>query len=362
MSMAVAQERVDAQRRRSFTHLEKNGTSTAAVDAFEAFLRTPGTLDRPSLIVRCRFNGGLVEHHIVVDNPLSHWRLHTQFLPFLERLKQRLQGRADVLVLLSDTMYVAEAHKEQCVAFLKCVPFMRADWHEGDPISSHSLSIPDFAIQEFGYDEEIAKIKEVALSIPFAERREQVKWRGRLSGPTYPDFDNCHTFPRYHLVKIAASSPTAVDARITRYDNFPDSASARALEHHLDELLGGRVPEIAPWEFVPYKYLISVDGCVCTWKRVPNALWAGSVLLLQHNWNQYFYPGLVEWEHYVPVSDDMSDLLERYAWLRANPEQATRIADEGRRFAENMLNICAIENHFVAVFEACASLPCANDG
>jgi hypothetical protein len=357
MSLATAQARIDAQLRRSFRHLQENGTDAAAVDALEAFLRSPGTLERPSLIVRCRFNEGSVQHNIVVDNPKSHWRLTTQFLPFLERIRHRLHGCADVLVLLSDTMYVAKAHAQQCVEHFKRAPFLRADWNENDPISSHSLSIPDFTIQDASYGAEIEKLDEVASSTPFSGRKEVVKWRGRVTGPAYPDIDNCQNFPRYHLLKLAASAPTIVDARITHYDNFPDTIPGRALKQQLDELLGGQVPELEPWEFAHYKYLLSADGCVCTWKRVPNSLRTASVLLLQHSWNQFFYPGLVEWEHFVPIANDMSDLLEKYAWLRANPEQAEGIAREGRRFAEHVLSIPAIEDHFVAVFDACASLP-----
>jgi len=357
--MQQARARIDARFCQSLAHLKAKGTSTAIVDAFEAFLRAPGTLLRPALVIRCRFVDGAVEHSIVVDNPKSHWRLSKNFLPFLDRLVHRVHGRADVIVLLSDTMYVGAAHIERCTEFFKQVPFLRPDWLEGDPLSSHTLAIPDFTLQEATWAAELHRINEVASSVPFAERRDVVKWRGRLTGPDYPDSQNCHLFTRYHLLKLSATVPETIDARITHYDNFPDTDAGWTLRRELDQLLGGAVPELASSDFVLNKYLISTDGVVSTWKRVANSLWTGSVLLLQHRWKQFFYPGLMAWEHYIPINNDVSDLMEKVAWLNAHPGDAERIGRAGRLFAQQFLTAVAIEEHFVRVINACASLPLA---
>ena len=355
--LELARSRIDAQLQRSLVHLRTNGTSTAAVDAFETFLREPGTLRRPALVVRCRFIDGAFEHSIVVDNPKMRWRLAKNFLPFVQRIDHRIRVNADVLVLLSDTIYVAEAHAQRFAEFMKRVPFLRPDWRDEDPISSHAIAIPDFTLQEVTWEAELAEIVNVASRIPFAERKAIIKWRGRLTGPDYPDADNCHQFPRYHLLKLAAQAPSYIDARITHYDNFPDTESARALRRELDELLGGAVPEVPACDFAYHQSLLSTDGVVATWKRVANSLWTGSTLLLQHRWKQFFYPGLVAWEHYVPVAHDLSDLLDQCAWLRANPERAEQIGRQGRLFAERFLTASAIEDHFVTVIDECAALP-----
>ncbi|GMV30064.1 MAG: hypothetical protein AMXMBFR59_21890 [Rhodanobacteraceae bacterium] len=360
MSPSTSRARIDAQIDRSFAHLEANGTSESLVDAFEAFLRSPGTLRKPALIVRCRIDGGSVDHSVVVDNPKIRRRLSRQFLPFVDRVRDRLHGRSDVLVLLSDTIYVSESHITRFVEFLKRVPFLRGDWLEGDPVSSHALAIPDFTLQDSSYGRELDNIDAAASSLPFNDREERIKWRGRLTGPDYPDAENCHLFPRYHLLKLAAAHPTILDARITHYDNFPDTPAGRALRQELDDLLGGLAPEIPPSDFVNYKYLVSTDGVASTWKRVANSLRTGSVLLMQHRWRQFFYPGLAAWEHYVPVADDLSDLPLRFAWLRAHPEQAERIGREGRRFAQEALGVRAIEDHFTTVIDRCAALPRKN--
>lgn len=360
METSSARARIDARMDQSFAFLEAYGTSEVLMDAFVDFLRAPGTLRKPALIIRCRFDDGAVEYSTVVDNPKIHRRLSRQFIPYLDRVRDRLTGRADVLVLLSDTLYVVDSQVATLVEFLKRVPFMRGDWLEGDPVSSHMLAIPDFTLQDALYGKEVDKIDEAAGRIPFASREEMIKWRGRLTGPNYPDAGNCHNFPRYHLLKLAASNSSILDARITHYDNFPDTPAGRALRQELDELLGGPASEIPPSDFVFYKYLVSTDGVASTWKRVANSLWTGSVLLMQHRWRQFFYPGLVAWKHYVPVADDLSDLPARYAWLQANQVDAERIGTEGRCFAKAFLTVRAIEDHFAAVLNRCARLPRTN--
>src|SRR5206468_5840334 len=119
--------------------------------------------------------------------------------------------------------------------------------------------------------------------------------------------------------------------------NMVGSEPAEALRRHIESLFGPPAAKMPAAAFVPYKYLASMDGAVAAWKRVPTILASGSVLLLQHRWEQFFYPGLQPWEHYVPLEHDLSDLLERHVWLRANPERARAIGESGQRFAAEVL-------------------------
>jgi hypothetical protein len=361
VDIRAARARIHAHMEQRFVHLRMHGTSASLVDSFVGFLRAPGTLVSPSLIVRCQVEQGSVEYSVAVDKTKVRWRLLEQFMPFIERVSHRLIGKADFLVLLSDNMYVADAHIERCAWFLQRVPFMRCEWLEGDPVSSHCLLIPDFELQSIQYAQGIEELDETALSVSFIERLDVIKWRGRLTGPGFPDLDNCHKFPRYHLLKLAASAPEILDARLTYRDNFPDTPSGQALLAYLDGLQGGQAAEIPVAEFALYKYVLSLDGVTSTWGRVANLLRTGSALLLQHRWRQFFHPGLIEWEHYLPIADDLSDLFARYDWLRKHPACAERIGHQGRLFATSLLSVCAIEDYFVAVFERCAALrPVAN--
>jgi Glycosyl transferase family 90 len=349
--------RIETRLHESFAHLEANGTSSAAGDEFAEFLTRPGTLKRPSLIVRCRFDGRTFDCRTIVDKPFARPRLAKKFLPFLERIRPRLSGPFDVFVLISDMVHVSEPAIAQFVQFIRRAPFLRCDWLEGDPVSSNALVVPDYWLQDSGYDDEVAQIERAASSLPFERREEIIKWRGTLTGPDLPDLNNCIDFPRYRLLLQALRHPEIIDARLIRYDNIPSTPAGDALRRQLESWFGEAAPTLSAADFTAYKYLVSTDGVAATWKRVATILWTGSVLLMQHRWRQFFYPGLVAWEHYVPVANDLADLKERYDWLRSNPDRAASIGRAGLKFARHALTRRAIDEHYVAVLDRCARLP-----
>jgi glycosyl transferase family 90 len=317
-----------------------------AIDACASFLAAEGTLRVPSLIVRCTIRHREFSINVIVDKAISQWRLSECFVPFLSKVLSRFRGQADFLVLLSDNLYPNEEALPELAEHFVRVPFLRCDWNESNPDSHQAILIPDFHLQQASYSELFAKIKETQDQYPFEDRENKIFWRGSLSGPGYVTQGNLHTFPRYHLLRIARSVPEVIDAHLTNYDDIAARDHDGVLRAHLQQHFGGLAPYIPEPEFVTYKYLISLDGAVAAWRRVPTILASGSVLLLQHEWNQFFYPGLLPWIHYVPLRKDIADLLERYDWLEGHPAQAKAIASAGHAFAMRFLTPEAIEAHF----------------
>ena len=62
--------------------------------------------------------------------------------------------------------------------------------------------------------------------------------------------------------------------------------------------------------------------------------------------------GLAPWVHYVPVSEDLSDLLERVSWAITNDAAARRIAEQAHDFARIFLSQEANLNYFRHVLVA----------
>jgi hypothetical protein len=218
--------------------------------------------------------------------------------------------------------------------------------------------IPDSFLQESKYANELTAIRSAVNEHPFDHRKKIIKWRGSLSGSHYPDVENYRSFTRFLLVKMALTCPDILDARFTSYD-FGDDPSSTVLKYRLEEELGASGDYIPAEGFVEYKYLISVDGVASSWKRVATILASGSVLLMQHRWNQFFYPGLKPWVHYVPIANDFSDLVRRYQWLSDHPSQAKHIAENGLRFAREILYPASLETYFLGIVNKCSQLYCA---
>lgn len=356
MTDSTALEAIEAQRQKNFRHLRQNGIDPKALDAFESFLQDPATLERESLVLRCRFSNGAIHSRVVVQREKSQRRLRTQLEPGLRRIAPRVSGEADVFILVSDTINVAESRRREFVSFLNTVPFLQCDWLDGDDLGEHAIIMPDFRLLADSYVDDFDAVRSAAGRTPYEDRAEVIGWRGRLSGPTYPDVNNCEIFPRYHLFKEAAQHRDIVDVRVTDFTNFPDTDAAQALRRQVEAMVGPAAPELRHDEFVRYRYLLSVDGVLAPWKTVAMRMATGSVVLMQRRWNQYFTVALTPWRHYVPLRDDFSDLAERYAWLREHPSEARKIALAGQAFVAEAMTPRAIDDYFVAVLESCSEI------
>jgi hypothetical protein len=52
---------------------------------------------------------------------------------------------------------------------------------------------------------------------------------------------------------------------------------------------------------------------------------------------EYFFGDIQPFRHFIPVARDLSDLLERIEWLRANPKREAEIVAEAQHFARSRL-------------------------
>jgi Glycosyl transferase family 90 len=346
---------VYAQLRESFSDLASNGVTARALDDFQSFLTTRGALARESLIVRCRIADGRCDTSVVVDKRISRERVSTCFMPFLDRVLPRTRGRSEFFALVSDKLYVEESAQEECLAHLKRVPFLRCDRSPIDPLSMHTILIPDYFMQHPAYARDLDSIRAVMAAIPFERREDTILWRGSLTGEVYPNIDNYRQFPRYKLTRLSVRHREVLDARFTNYD-FGGNAAGPALSEVLEGEFGPPAEFLPASRFVRHKYLISLDGAGAAWKRVATILASGSVLLLHNRWDEFFYPGLEPWVHYVPVDYDLSDVLERHGWLTRHPPEAAAIARNGLRFARETLSPEVLETYFATVVNTCGEL------
>ena len=102
--------------------------------------------------------------------------------------------------------------------------------------------------------------------------------------------------------------------------------------------LGGKVKrKNFAREMPKYRYLINVAAVLSSWRLV-DMLATKSVLLLQESWDhELIMEWLVPWEHYVPISPGLSDLIEKVQWLERNQDIAESIAERGfQRFSERV--------------------------
>mmetsp|Transcript_34737 Transcript_34737/g.104698 ORF Transcript_34737/g.104698 Transcript_34737/m.104698 type:complete len:475 (-) Transcript_34737:133-1557(-) len=173
--------------------------------------------------------------------------------------------------------------------------------------------------------------------VQWREKARKVFWRGPLSGPDNIVFQDIDTMPCVRLMRIAAQHPELFDVAITGADGIVYERLARSqVESLLLQLPQGEPANMA--EALPrFRYVINVSAVLSAWRLV-EMLTSGSLLLLQEDssW-ELIREWLTPWEHFVPVSMGLSDLVPKVQWLEAHPGEAEAIARRGlQRFQQRI--------------------------
>ena len=95
---------------------------------------------------------------------------------------------------------------------------------------------------------------------------------------------------------------------------------------------------LPPDRLLSYKYHINLEGVTCVYPGYQWRLLSGSLVFKQESEEvQWFYYFLKPWVHYVPVREDLSDLIENIQWAKAHDLEAKAIGENARHFALNNL-------------------------
>ena len=87
-----------------------------------------------------------------------------------------------------------------------------------------------------------------------------------------------------------------------------------------------------------YSILIDIEGNGPYSARLKTLLWSHRPLLLvDRPGKEFFFEYLKEWEHYIPVKRDLSNLLEQTKWCFENYDKALEIAENAYQFSKTYL-------------------------
>jgi len=91
-----------------------------------------------------------------------------------------------------------------------------------------------------------------------------------------------------------------------------------------------------------YSILIDIEGAGYS-GRLKHLLWSHRpVLLVDRPHKEFFFEFLKQWEHYIPVKRDLSDLVEKTKWCIDNYDKALIIAENAYNFSKLHLTRNAI--------------------
>jgi len=132
---------------------------------------------------------------------------------------------------------------------------------------------------------------------------------------------------RRKLANIAENNPTLIDC-------FPINCLLDTTQdnHHASNM-DVSLPELTE----RYSFLLDIEGNGYS-GRLKYLLWSHRPLLfVDRPHKEFFFKYWKEWEHYIPVKRDLSDLIEKAIWCMNNYDKALLIADNAFRFSQKYL-------------------------
>jgi hypothetical protein len=147
------------------------------------------------------------------------------------------------------------------------------------------------------------------------------------------------TKPRYLLCQNSLIYPDLIDAGFT--------ATYQNLELFLRKQ-GMMQEHCSVFNHIQYAYLPCLDGWSCTypgyyWRLLSNSV----VLKAESDQILWFYGALKEYEHYIPVHYNCSDICEKILWAQNHEGQCRLISEKARRL---VLEELSVEDNYLYVW------------
>lgn len=198
--------------------------------------------------------------------------------------------------------------------------------------TDHVILIPDVDSLTVGQD----YLKEIELGrkrIPWFKKISKAFWRGVTTGGHYT-LQNYQQQNRYILVNLSKTNPQLIDARFTQLVQMDES-----LKSFLQKQ-GILSANVSIAEHLIYKYQLLIDGNTSSWGRAYWQLWSNCLIFKQESPHlQWYYSQLQPYKHYIPIKNNLSDLLEKLNWAKSHDGQARQIAENANKFARSHLQL-----------------------
>jgi len=185
----------------------------------------------------------------------------------------------------------------------------------------------------FSFRETVAEIERKAQLPPILQK---VGWYGNVNSPLQdvPEFKT-----RPLLKKIG-------DAHPLHFDILDIAPLNGVINETVTSYL--TIPDLTQ-----YAFLIDIGGNGYSGRLKFLLFTKRPVLIVDRNYVEYFHDDLVPYEHFIPVKEDLSDLMEKVTWMKQNHESCLKIAENAHSFATRMFTE---ENLANRIKEVCSEL------
>jgi hypothetical protein len=187
---------------------------------------------------------------------------------------------------------------------------------------------PDwFALR--GYEPEKALVLEGNEIYPWSSKTKLLFFRGKDTGVS--DVSKWVSYPRPRLVVLSTKHPHLIDAKFSELFYMPMLETAKKK--------GWMGKYISMKKHPKYRYLMDIDGNCAATPRFPLLLHTNSLVFKSVTDSiQWFYGKIKPYQHFVPVAEDLSDLVAQIKWAKTHDRKCKKISENARQLADEVLS------------------------
>jgi Glycosyl transferase family 90 len=201
-----------------------------------------------------------------------------------------------------------------------------------EPKTRSVVLIPNLVVLSESWFNMADEILKLNGKTPWIEKKRVAFWRGGTSDVNVLE-KNTGDFsptPRWNLCTLSLRVPEKVDARFYTADSPTlRQAVSRA---------GLLSPFVSKAEHLQCKYLPDLDGHMCS---SPGLLWkllSDSLTLKQESDQvQWFHKAILPYVHYLPIANDMSDIVEKIVWAEMHEKEVLQMIENAQDFVSKHL-------------------------
>ena len=212
----------------------------------------------------------------------------------------------------------------------------------------HDIATPCWSVLSGHYNQINDENQNATLT--WKQKKDVAFFRGSTTGGFYTK-ENWQEMPRTRIVSACRAEGSHCDAMFTGFPQC-EAETAQIIENAL-----GKAPMVHEKDYAHYKYNILVDGNGAPASRAVQSVFTNTLLLkVESPFSEFFYPLMQPYVHYLPVSYNATDLLEKVSWARENDERARRMAEELLSFGKRHLSSSAVNEYVHQLLLALAPL------
>ena len=200
-------------------------------------------------------------------------------------------------------------------------------------LNDRVIPIPDYKFFYSRYDNE-DKTDDCDELYGRIRRDGEADW---IDGRAFWCGNILNSYARYNLMILA--------------EQFPNKVGVIPYFETEDGFVHGKENFVSMHDFMRYRYLIDVRGWGWT-DRVKLLLAMGRPLLLvDRPFREFYFDDLKPMVHFVPVKEDLSDMIEKIEYLDDNPDVVSSIVNNAREFTKEHFSKDAIINSLYRALE-----------